>query len=368
MQLRELLFTQTQITGLFGFENRKEIFEGVHRSYKFVVFTLEKGGKTQSFPAAFMRLNAQDLETFPQQGGIDIAVDLVRRLSPDSLSVMEFKDGLDVRIAQRITQFPLLGDEINGKWNVQLTREFDMTNDSGLFRTSAGAGRLPLYEGKMIHQFDHRYAEPRYWVDEKQGRKALSGAANDDGRLDYQLYRIGFRDVARNTDERTMIATVLPKMRFAGNTAIVSQSPKDGCELLAIVGLLNSFTVDYVIRMKVSAHCNMFYVYQLPIPRLTETDAAFKPIIERAARLICTTPEFDDLAKEVGLGSHKAGATDPAERARLRAELDGLVAHLYGLTEEEFAHILATFPVVEASVKDAALAAYKAFAPKSGAL
>src|ERR1019366_8408678 len=81
--------------------------------------------------------------------------------------------------------------------------------------------------------------------------------------------------------------------------------------------------------------------------------------------LICTTPEFDDLAKEVDLGSYKSGATDPAERARLRAELDGLVAHLYGLTKEEFTHILATFPVVEASVKDAALAAYKAFAPKS---
>jgi hypothetical protein len=109
----------------------------------------------------------------------------------------------------------------------------------------------------------------------------------------------------------------------------------------------------------------MFTFYQLPLPRLAERDIAFEPITSRAARLICTTPEFDDLAKEVGLGNHKAGATDFAERALLRAEIDGLVAHLYGLTEEEFAHILATFPVVEASVKDAALAAYKAFAPKS---
>jgi hypothetical protein len=84
-----------------------------------------------------------------------------------------------------------------------------------------------------------------------------------------------------------------------------------------------------------------------------ERDAAFEPVLSRAAGLICTTPEFDDLAEEVGLGNHKAGATDPAARTRLCAELDGLVAHLYGLTEEEFAHILATFPVVEASVKDA---------------
>ncbi|MBI5142947.1 MAG: hypothetical protein HZA20_12280 [Nitrospirae bacterium] len=82
----------------------------------------------------------------------------------------------------------------------------------------------------------------------------------------------------------------------------------------------------------------------------------------RAACLICTTPEFDDLAKEAGLKSHKNGAVDPVERAKLRAELDGLIAHLYGLTEEEFAYILTTFPLVADSVKGAALDAYRAVA------
>jgi hypothetical protein len=127
----------------------------------------------------------------------------------------------------------------------------------------------------------------------------------------------------------------------------------------------NSLTLDFQLRQSVTANLTMFFVYQLRVPRVGPENALFMPIMERAARLLCTTPEFDDLAKEVGLGNHQAGATDPAERARLRAELDGLVAHLYGLTEEEFAHILATFPVVEAVVKDAALAAYQAFAPKS---
>ncbi|MDO9543339.1 MAG: hypothetical protein Q7J98_13610 [Kiritimatiellia bacterium] len=102
----------------------------------------------------------------------------------------------------------------------------------------------------------------------------------------------------------------------------------------------------------------MFYIYQLPVPRLTEKDAAFWPIVKRAARLICTTPEFDDLAKEIGLKSHKDGATDPVERAKLRAELDGLIAHLYGLTEDEFAHILKTFPLVPDPVK---ITAHNAF-------
>ncbi len=80
-------------------------------------------------------------------------------------------------------------------------------------------------------------------------------------------------------------------------------------------------------------------------------------------------PEFDDLAKAVGLAPHpnplpkgegvQYGATDPVERARLRAELDGLIAHIYGLTEAEFAHILGAFPLVAEPVKIAALNAYR---------
>ncbi|MBX7215087.1 MAG: hypothetical protein K1X39_13830, partial [Thermoflexales bacterium] len=173
--LRELLFEQTRVSGLFGFENRKAVFEGVHRGIKFVVLSFEKGGRTETFPAAFMRHEVADLIGFPRLGALPISVDLVRRLSPDSLSVMEFKSELDVAIAQKMLRFPLLGEKVEGTWNLRLTREFDMTNDSHLFKTEPGKGRLPLYEGKMIHQFDAFFAEPRYWVDEKEGRRALLG-------------------------------------------------------------------------------------------------------------------------------------------------------------------------------------------------
>ncbi|MFZ4829158.1 MAG: Eco57I restriction-modification methylase domain-containing protein, partial [Phototrophicaceae bacterium] len=83
-QLREMLFTETEITGLFCFENNKEIFEGVHRSFKFVVLTFVKGGRTDTFPTAFMRHEVAELERFPKEGAIDISVDFIKRLSPDS--------------------------------------------------------------------------------------------------------------------------------------------------------------------------------------------------------------------------------------------------------------------------------------------
>ncbi len=365
-QLREMLFTQTRIDGLFCLENRQTIFENVDSRFKFVVLTFEKGGSTTRFNTAFMRHDVNELAHFPKEGALPISVDLIRKLSPDSLSVMEFKGNLDVQIAEKMLRFPLLGEELPDTWNLRLTREFDMTNDSHLFKTEPGAGRLPLYEGKMIHQFEAHFAEPRYWVNEKEGRKTLLGREFDTGqKLDYQGYRLGFRDIARNTDTRTLICSVIPPTFHGNKLPTVCVYDDDKSEListpeqLVLCTVWNSFTVDWVLRLKVTTTVNFFYIYQLPIPRLTSKDPAFKSIVERAAKLICTTPEFDDLAKEMGLGSHKNGVTDPVQRARLRAELDGLVAHLYGLTEEEFVHILGAFPLVSEPIIVAAHNAYR---------
>ena len=360
-QLREMLFSKTKVTGLFGFENRKTIFEGVHRSFKFIVLSFEKGGTTQEFPAAFMRHDVEELELFPNHEDLLINIELVRRLSPDSLSVMEFRCERDITIANKMFQFPLLGEKINGKWNLRLTGEFHMTNDSYLFKQQPDKGRLPLYEGKMIHQFTHLFAEPKYWVDEKEARQALLGRKGiDEGqKLDYQNYRFAYRAIARNTDARSLIGTLIPSNVFCGNSLNVAP-PKQGNQVtLFICAVLNGFCVDFALRQMVSANINMFYIYQLPVPRLGVGDKYFNEIVERAAKLICTTPEFDELAQEVGLGSHKRGVTNEVERGKLRAELDGMIAHLYGLTEEEFAYILTTFPIVPEPVKVATINAYR---------
>ena len=364
-QLREMLFSQTNLTGLFCFENRKTIFEGVDSRFKFVILTFEKNKQTLSFPVEFMRHDVEELQRFPHKDSLVISVDLIRKLSPDSLSVMEFKQDIDIHIAEKMSRFPLLGETLPDTWNLKLTREFDMTNDSYLFKTEPAKGRLPLYEGKMIHQFTHRYALPKYWLDEKEARQALlkRGEVDKGQILDYQTYRLGFRDVARNTDIRTMIATILPPNSFCGNTISLEKidkqvaiSLKEKCYLLSI---FNSFVFDRSIRDKVTSHLSFFYVYQNPIPRLKEGDKYFQEIVENAAKLICTTEEFEQLAKEVGIGSHKNGVTEEAERMAIRAKLDAIVAHLYELTPTEFQHILTTFPLVPESVKTATLKAYQ---------
>ncbi|NCR21346.1 MAG: ATP-binding protein [Microcystis aeruginosa L111-01] len=371
-QLREMLFSQCQLGTLFGLSNEKFIFEGVDHRFKFCLFDFAKGKNTSNFKAVF-RINPREAISKDKLGiflynkdeQVQISTNLIRKLSPDSLSVMEFKQDIDIQIAEKMSRFPLLGETLPDTWNLKLTSEFHMTNDSYLFKTEPAKGRLPLYEGKMIHQFTHQYALPKYWLDEKEARQALlkRGEVDKGQILDYQTYRLGFRDIAANTNERTMIATILPPNSFCGNTISLEKnekqvaiSLKEKCYLLSI---FNSFVFDRSIRDKVTSHLSFFYVYQNPIPRLKEGDRYFEEIVEKAAKLICVSEEFDELAKEVGIDSHKNGVTEETERAKIRAKLDAIVAHLYELNEIEFQHILSTFPLASESVKIATLKAYQ---------
>jgi hypothetical protein len=384
--LREMLFAHTSIEGLFGFENRKAIFDGVHRSFKFVVLTFEKlepqrlqqvGERnasappddlfaraqprgTQRFPAAFMRQDVEELARFPQEGAIWLTPSTIKALSPDAFALMEFREPIDVQIVDRMLQHPKLGDE-GAPWTLQLRRELHMTDDAPNFKPTKSNARLPLYEGKMIHQYDASLQPPRFWVEEAIGRAVLLGrSADDEGQdLSYQRYRFAHRAIARGTDSRTMIGTVLPRDCFTAHSINVAVRPRDVQTTLQLAAFANSFSFDYFLRQQVSANLTQFFIYQCPMPRLGNGDAAARRLICNAARLICTTPAFDEMAVEVGLASQEDATTDQAERARLRAEIDGLVAHLYGLTEEEFAHILASFPLVADPVKVAARNAYR---------
>ncbi len=399
-KLREMLLERNTLHTLFGFSNERYLFEGVHHSFKICLIIATKGGHTRHFDAAF-RINPREaigihhLAEFlrDRREHLELTPALVRSTSPDSLSVMELKSAVDVTIIEKLLRQPLIGAEIPGTWKLELSRQLHMTDDSGMFMTTSATGRIPLYEGKMIHQYNCHFSQPRYWVDTAaatarmmdtrrrryaEAAKDANAEVSDNHKItpDLSHYLIAFRKVARNTDERTLIATVLPPSVITGDSLTTHKPTVDAfdrnkhrervtlsdAELLYAVALINSCVVDWTIRMRVAANISMFYVYQLPVPRLTESDPRLTPIAVRAAKLTCTSAEFDGLAKAAGLKSHKSGVTDPEKRAQLRAEIDGLVAHLYGLTEQEFAHILLTFPVVTDPVRESARNAYRAVA------
>ncbi len=130
---------------------------------------------------------------------------------------------------------------------------------------------------------------------------------------------------------------------------------------MILMAVLNSFVVDFILRSRMTTNLNLFFLYQLPIPRLTAAHPDFRPLVERAARLVGTAAEFDELLAEVfgKNATHQThGVTDPQDRLTLRAQIDALVARLYNLTIPEFQHILTTFPLVDESVKSQTLNTY----------
>ncbi len=368
--LRTMLLDHTQIDSLVSLSNEKFIFEGVHHSFGLLFLNFTKGGRTEKLRATF-RINpreairAEDFEGFVHDEGnfVDLTSAMISAMNSETRSVLEFRSQVDVAIAQKMLRFPALGKKIEGVWNFKITNEFNMTSDSKVFKTDPGKDRLPLFTGRMFNQFELTDEHSGYWINESDGRGVLLGRAADTGqRLEYESYRWVHRRIARSSDSRTLISTIAPPRVFTevNSTALkVADSKINAVEQCYLTSVANSLVLDWLLRQSVTSTLNMFYLYQLPVPRLPSADAKCQRLAMRAARLVCTGPQYDQLAKDAGLADHRDGATDPAERARLRAEIDGLVAHLYGLSEDEFARILNTFPLVPEPAKQAARNAYR---------
>ena len=240
-----------------------------------------------------------------------------------------------------------------------------MSGDSKLFNQNNKG--LPLFEGKMVHQFDPYFAKPRFWVEEKKGAERLSRKKSDGW---YKGYRFAFREVSGAVNERTCIAAILPPNTFTGHTLWVGITP-DYHTLLYFAAMINSFCIDWVARFKVNFHVTLFIMKSFPLPRLTVGNPYFDAIVPRAARLTCTSAAFADLWQSVMATpwQESQAATDPGQRQQLRDELDAIIAHLYGLSRTDFAHILGTFPLVFPNdpageqKKESLLATYDQFTP-----
>jgi hypothetical protein len=363
---------------LFNFSNERFFFTQVDHRVKFTLIGVQRGIESDGFWATFRfnpRIAVAPDELFPFLSKLENLIYVyqksLKRFSPDSLSLMEFQTQEDYDIAEKIYgDWPLIGEEIPNSWQVRFTQELNMTTDRNLF--NAQRQGFPLYEGKMINQFDSYYAPPQFWVEEAKAKKhfAKKQLLNSD---DFERPRLGFREIARPTDIRTLIAAIIPPNTCCNHKIFIG-TPKlstyTNSEMLYALTILNSLVLDYIARFKITTSMSLFHLYQLPMPRLTVGKSYFDAIVPRAARLTCTTPAFADLWQEV-MGTpwqESLAATDPGERQRLRDELDAIVAHLYGLTRDEFAHILGTFPLVfpndaAGEQKKAALTAvYDAFA------
>jgi hypothetical protein len=183
--------------------------------------------------------------------------------------------------------------------------------------------------------------------------------------LDCEDYRIAYRDVARTTDERTLIATVLPKGIPCVHTVQtlrphepnpsqedLSEYPIHTAydrlftdeELFVAVGFLNSIPFDFLMRTKVDSHIVKYKFTESQVPRLTEGNEWFDYIWTRAARLNCYGDDFEEMRDRLG-GIEPA--TDMDERREVQAELDAAAFHAYSLDREQTAFVLDDFHRVQ---------------------
>src|SRR5579883_854383 len=218
----------------------------------------------------------------------------------------------------------------------------DRAEDENELPVIPGATYVPLYEGRMVHQFDH--AAKAYvsgegrgakWRDLDFREKELIPHSYVDGTNITVGARAGFCDVTGQTNERSLLAALIPAGYPAGNKVPTIRTTDD-CQQVWL-SVANSFLVDFLIRQKISTTINFFYLEGLPLQRPKRDSDTFQRHRDLAARLVSITTEIQ-LAEP---------ALDPRERARLRAEIDAIVAGLYCLSPAEFAYILTTFPLLD---------------------
>ena len=407
--LRMHLLDETTIQSLVTFEN-KGIFPEIDNRYNFGVLSFENGGETEELRATFLQRDVDALDELDEKA-LNIPRLVLARYSPEARIFPYVDSQEEVDVLTNILDHPSIADESRESWHAKPYRELDRTNDADRFVEDPSMGDYPVLGGSNVFQFVHdsTYFEtdpPKFWsvdeeedpqlsakrrIREKQFRKlkravydAFDGSGSqvgfvnelleehrgselseDDVLLDCTEYRIAYRDIARSSDERTLIGAVIPEGVVCHNKLHTvrpySVEPTEADleedtlhsaysrvftdkELFVALGLINSLPFDFLMRTKVDSTVVMYKFEESQAPALTEGDEWFDYISTRAARLNCYGEEFEEMRDRLG-GIEPA--TDMDERREVQAELDAAAFHAYGLDRDQTAFVLDDFHRVQ---------------------
>lgn len=396
------LMDSQRLVSLYDFENRNKVFEDVDGRFKFSAIIF--GGTRRQAERAdfvFFAHAVEDTSVVNKYRHIRLTADDLKLLNPNTKTCPIFRSRRDAELTKRVYRnVPILIDHqrVTGgnPWGVTFFTMFHQTNDAEHFHpakvwekrgyklqgniyTKTKKRALPLYEAKMVQAFDHRAASvlveeanwvrqgqkvetspvqhqnpeycltPRWWVDDSVVTKSLEGRP---GNADWLL---GFKDITSPTNERTFIASFIPRMAVT-NKFVLMLTDVAPLRQTCLLGNLNSFVFDYVTRQKIGGiTLNFFIVEQLPTLRpdtyddkcpWAKRETLEHWISERVLKLSCTSEDMRPLASACDFkGSRGDGVHiwKEAERATLRAELDAAYFHLYGIERADVEYILGTF-------------------------
>ena len=239
---------------------------------------------------------------------------------------------------------PILVNEKTGQnpWGISFKLMFMMNTDSHLFRTrdelqaegyrlrgnvfakeenGQTSRYLPLYEAKMVWQYDHRHGtyqgiydrsstqlptpderqhadpdfvvQPWYWVPAEEVRARLADWKRG--------WLMGFRDVTNATNERTAIFSLLPRAGAGHKMPLIFSESQSSVLVAVWLANFSSLVLDFVTRQKIGGtSLGLFILRQLPVlPPAAYTPEDLRFIVPRVLELTYTAWDMQPFADDV---------------------------------------------------------------------
>lgn len=343
--------------------NRKSwVFESVHEQYVVGLVSIRKG-RERSGGVRFRGpyASSEDYETAVKDEPHTFSVSQFRSWSEhDSFPLLPADTSITV--FERLRTHPRLDARVGG-WRARPATEFHATNDKRLFVfdvSGSRSGLWPVYKGASFNLWEpdtgiyYGWAKPNEVTEVLQSRRLaqqrMSSSplaefsrswALDPATLACNAPRIVFRDITNRLNARTVVVSLIPGSIVLTNKAPYLVWPEgDERDQAYLLGVLASIPLDWYARRTVERGLNFHLFNALPIPRPPRENALRRKIETNAGRLAASDDRFREWAKAVGV---KIGSVKESEREELIAEMDAAVAILYGLDEDDVAHIFETF-------------------------
>lgn len=366
------LVSQQRLVALLGFINERKLFPSVLHNFKFLLF-VASGGRTQG--AATCAFNCETVaEALSPERQFQLTHADLLLVNPTSRTCPTFTSRATAELSKSLyRRLPLLGDS----WNLDFWTMFHMSNDSHLFEREASPERLPLYEAKMIHQYNHRFASygssaeeerahmlpqlseqtlgdpyasplPYYYVPASEVASRTKGASG-------RRWLVGFREVTSAGLERTFIACALPLVGVNNKIILLNEAGDASERVPALLAIFNSLASDFCLKQKLSgASLAGYVVRQLPAPSQESfseapewlaTDSWACWLRDRVLELTYTSWSLRDFGRTFGYEGPPF-RWSPQRRFLLRCELDAAMFHSFGFTRNEMCDVLDTFRLI----------------------
>jgi hypothetical protein len=262
----------------------------------------------------------------------------------------------------QLRKAPRLDLNHSASWRARPHRELDATNDKKLmvFPKDPPEGYWPVFKGESFDIWEPDRGIYYAWADPEKVTAALQKKRLNSAKLARSAFsefpsawnkdpktlpclrpRIAFRDVTNRTNQRTVLAALVPPKVFIVNSAPYLLWPSgDEKDQAFLLGLMCSLPLDWYARRFVEIHVNFHILTAFPIPRPNRESPLWKRAVVLAGRLACPDKRYREWAATVGI---EYGKLEEDEKQDMIHELDAVVAHLYGLSEKQLTHIFETF-------------------------